>query len=253
VDLIGPLNATSHNKKKLVLNALTMIDPATGWFEIAEAKERTAEHVAKVFDNAWLSRYPRPQYIGFDNGGENKGLVREMVENYGQRMKPTSTHNPQSNGIIERVHAVINDMLRTHKIEETDVDETDPWTDILSATAFAIRSTCHTVLEATPAQLVFRRDMILPIKFQADWAYIRRQKAKAIAKNNDRENDGRIAHTYKVGDKVLYRKHGILRKLDIPRRGPYQITKVYNNGTVKLKRGVVSERVNIRHLTPFFE
>jgi hypothetical protein len=23
-----------------------------------------------TFDDIWLSRYPRPEYIGFDNGGE---------------------------------------------------------------------------------------------------------------------------------------------------------------------------------------
>jgi Integrase zinc binding domain len=84
-------------KKLFVLNALTMINPATRWIKIAEIKERTAEHLAKVFDNVWLSRYPRPQYIGFDNGGENKGLFQQMIVNYGQKSKPTSTHNPQSN------------------------------------------------------------------------------------------------------------------------------------------------------------
>jgi hypothetical protein len=74
VDLIGPLSIKTKSKKSIVLNALTMIDPVTGWFKIAEIKERTAEHMANVFDNVWLSRYPQPQYIGFDNGGENKGL-----------------------------------------------------------------------------------------------------------------------------------------------------------------------------------
>jgi hypothetical protein len=51
VGLIGPLSVKTKRKKSFVLNALTMIDPATGWFEIAEIKERTAEHVAKVFGN----------------------------------------------------------------------------------------------------------------------------------------------------------------------------------------------------------
>jgi hypothetical protein len=27
-----------------------------------------------TFDEIWLSRYPRPEYIGFDNGGEYKKL-----------------------------------------------------------------------------------------------------------------------------------------------------------------------------------
>jgi hypothetical protein len=79
-------------------------------------------------------------------------------------------HNPQSNEIIERVHAVLNDMLRTHRLSEMDMDEDDPWSDILSSIAFNIRATCHGILEATPRQLVFDRDVILPVKFNANWA-----------------------------------------------------------------------------------
>ena len=35
--------------------------------------------------------------------------------------------------------------------------------------------------------------------------------------------------------------------------GPYQITHTYTNGTVRIQRGVVNERVNIRRLTPYTE
>jgi hypothetical protein len=112
---------------------------------------------------------------------------------------------------------------------------------------------CHGILEATPGQLVFNRDMVLPLKFTADWAYIVQKRQKQIVKDNQRENSKCIAHEYHIGDKVLYSKHGILKKLDTPRRGPFEVTMVYTNGTVQIKRGVVSERVNIQHLTPFLE
>ena len=88
VDLIGPLSAKAPNGKFELL-ALTMIDPATGWFEIAEVKNKTPEVVSEAFDHQWLSRYPQPQIIGFDNGGENKGVFQEMVENYGVKVRPT--------------------------------------------------------------------------------------------------------------------------------------------------------------------
>ena len=252
VDLIGPLTVHAKNGT-FTLDALTMIDPVTGWFEIAEVNERTATHVAERFDHAWLSRYPRPQVIGFDNGGENKGLFAEMVDNYGMDRKPTTSHNPQSNGIIERVHSVLNDMLRTFELEEMELNEKDPWSEFLSSCAFAIRSTYHTTLEATPAQVVFGRDMLLPITWKADWEKLHTKRLDMIRENNARENAGRVEHEYKVGDKVYYRKHGKLRKLSTPRRGPFEITHVYLNGTVRLLRGAVNERVNIRHLMPHFE
>jgi lipopolysaccharide biosynthesis regulator YciM len=52
------------------------------------------------------------------------------------------------------------------------MDEKDPWGPFLSSAAYAMRSTFHTTLKATPGQLVFGRDMVLPIKFMADWGAI---------------------------------------------------------------------------------
>jgi hypothetical protein len=41
---------------------------------------------------------------------------------------------------------------------------------------YAVRSTFHNTLKATPGQLVFGRDMALPIKFMADWGAIEQQR-----------------------------------------------------------------------------
>jgi hypothetical protein len=34
-----------------------------------------------------------------------------------QKAKPTTSHNPQANAIIERVHKVVNDMIRSFDLE----------------------------------------------------------------------------------------------------------------------------------------
>ena len=60
------------------------------------------------------------------------------------------------------------------------MDEQEPWSGILSAAMFALRSTYHTTLEATPMQLVFGRDAILPIIHQADWQHIKTKKQRLI-------------------------------------------------------------------------
>ena len=254
VDLIGPLSCKANNGTFNLL-ALTMIDPATGWFEVTSVKDSKAETVAAAFDDTWLSRYPRPQFIGFDGGGENKGAFKETIINYGlgPGMKPTTTHNPQSNSIVERIHQVLNDMLRTMELEERELDPSKPFDESLNAAAYAIRCAYHTTLQATPAQLVFGRDMILPIAMRADWNAIQANRQAMIEHNNAVENSKRIEHVYAVGDKVTYKKHGILRKLATPRRGPYEVTHVYSNGTLRIQRGHINERVNIRHLTPFVD
>jgi len=96
--------------------------------------------------------------------------------------------------------------------------------------------------------------MILPLQFKADWARIRLQKQKATEACNRRENENRKPHEYKVGDKVLITKPGEHRpKLSAPRSGPYEITQVFTNGTVRIKRGAVLETINIRRVTPYCE
>jgi transposase InsO family protein len=252
IDMVGPLTVKTP-KRKHKLRVLTMIDPATGWFEVAQLKDATAKGCEEAFDNTWLARYPRPQYIGFDNGNEYKATFKELCNNMGLKPKRSTEYNPQSNGIVERVHQVLADMLRTFELEKRELDKHDPWSEFLTAVGYAIRSTYHTTLEASPAQLVFGRDMMLPVTINADWTRIQQQRQKAMIRNNERENKSRIDHTYERNSLVLLDKPGILRKMSTPRSGPYKIVQVYTNGTIRIKRGRVSERVSIRRVTPYFK
>jgi hypothetical protein len=80
-----------------------------------------------TFDDVCLSIYPRHEYIGFDNGGEYKNVFEEVVNTYGIKKKNSTPFNPQSNGIIERVHLKLNDLLRTAEIDGREMDDKDPW------------------------------------------------------------------------------------------------------------------------------
>jgi hypothetical protein len=105
-----------------------------------------------------------------------------------------------------------------------------------------------------PGKLVFGRDMLLPIKSMTDWGTIEQQRQKEMGRNNKRENASRISHDYKVGDKILLKKPGKhLRKLEAPRTVPPTVTAIYNNGTVRIQKGKINERVNIIILFPYFE
>jgi hypothetical protein len=119
---------------------------------------------------------------------------------------------------------------------------------------FAVRATYHTTLQATPAQLVFGRDAIFNTKFEANWNLIRTHKQKMIKKNNERENTKRIPHEYKAKDMVLCVGKPTLSKFGSnPWEGPYEIVKVNNNGTVRLRKGVVIETMNIRQIKPYHD
>ena len=95
--------------------------------------------------------------------------------------------------------------------------------------------------------------MLHDVSHVADWELIRLRKQKIIDNSTARENAKRIHHDYAVGDKVLINEDGIARKLHPPTEGPYTILQVYTNGTVKIQRGLVRERINIWRLTPYWE
>ena len=110
-----------------------------------------------------VMQIPLTRISGFRRGSEFKAIFDQMRANYGLKKAQSTPRNP---------HQVLNNCLRAYELEDTELNEKDPWTPFLAAAAFAIRSTYHTVMAATPGQLVFGRDMILPLTFKADWACI---------------------------------------------------------------------------------
>ena len=250
VDLIGPYKIKRKGKKQLILHCLTMIDPVTGWFEMAQINNKTAAEVADVAERTWFTRYPYPTTVVLDRGKEFMAEFKQMIKNdYGIKPKPITTRNPQANAIIERVHQTIGNILRTFNVKAADQD--DPWAGVLAATMFSIRAIYHTTLKASPMQLVFGRDAIINIKHVANWKHIAQQKQSVIDYNNAKENKSRTAHHYSVGHQILIkaRKHS---KHDEEYEGPYPITQVNTNGTIHFQKGIVNDVINIRRVKPFF-
>ena len=155
---------------------MTIADPVTGWFEIVEVPDKRAITAAKLLDKVWFCRYPRPVQCIFDNGKEFLGReFQEMLASYGVKALSTTVRNPQAN-FVERIHQTLGNMLRMHELEKMMLDPRDPWSDILAQCAWAIRSTAHTLLDATPAQLVFGRDMLFDVSHVVNWEQINEQR-----------------------------------------------------------------------------
>jgi hypothetical protein len=57
---------------------------------------------------------------------------------------------------------------------------------------------------------------------------------------------------FTVGQQVYIVTDGVQRKLDRPKTGPFEITEVYTNGTVRIQQGAVNKRINICRLEPHF-
>ncbi len=76
----------------------------------------------EAYYNQWISRYMCPHYKGFDNGSEFQAQFQETCANYSAKAQPPTGYNLQSNGIIEHVHQVLGNALRTFKHEKRYLD-----------------------------------------------------------------------------------------------------------------------------------
>jgi hypothetical protein len=174
--------------------ALTMIDPTSSWFEIAELPvieglrqqtvngkelliadeifDKTSKRIAKLVNKTWLCRCPLCRNLIYDNESEFKLHFKYLCDSYGITRKPTTFKNPRAKGILERVHQVLGQMLRTAELDMADSVTSIDIDVFLDNAAWAIHSTYYTVLKASPGAAIFGRDMLFDIPVVADWREI---------------------------------------------------------------------------------
>ncbi len=89
----------------------------------------------------------------------------------------------------------------TSELDMADsIDPADIDTFIDNA-AWAIPSTYHTVLKASPGAAIFRQDMSFDIPFVADWKQIGDYRQNQTDCSKKHENNKRVDYDYKVGNK----------------------------------------------------
>ncbi len=179
-----------------------------------EIFDKTSECIAKLVNKTWLSRYPQCRHLIYDNGSEFKLHSEYLCESYGITCKPTAVKNSQANGVLERLHQVLGQMLCTAELDMADSVTPDDVNVFLDNATWAIRSTYHTVLKASPGASIFGCNMLFDILFVADWRKIEERRQSLTNHGNQRENAKCIDYKYKVGDKVLVINEGILHKAE---------------------------------------
>ena len=120
----------------------------------------------------------------------------------------------------------------------------------MDASDFVICSTTNRGKGCSLGQLIFGRDMTLPIKHRVYWDLIRQQKQAQINRYNTRKNRHRVDYYYKVGYNAMHTKHTAY-KYETPYVGPFVIKRCLTNGTVSLQVGTTKIRYNIRPIKPY--
>jgi len=149
---------------------VTVINHATGFFEIVEIGQKTANMIANWLELHWLTQCPWPTEITVDKGKEFVREVSKTLNNkHGIDWKIVASRNPQANSMIERCHKTLHNMICSAQIKDRqDLDSFLAFQGVLAACRKAMNSTAHATARPTPTQLVFGRDAMLNASFQAD-------------------------------------------------------------------------------------
>jgi hypothetical protein len=121
----------------------------------------------------------------------------------------------------------------------------------LDNAAWAIHSTYHTVLKASPGAAIFGQDMLFEILFVADWHKIGEHRQSPTDLGNQRKGAQCIDYHNKVRDEILVMKKGILCKTESNYgKEPWTITTVQTNGTIRIQCGTRTKQLSLPRVKP---
>ena len=134
---------------------LTCIDRFSRWPEVISIVDMEASTVASAFLSKWISRYDVPLRITSDKGRQFElDLFKELCRLLGSKHIRTTAYQPQSNGMVERLHRQLKASIKC--------DDSDNWMEILSIVLLGIRTAVNDDLKSTAAEMIYRTGIRLP-------------------------------------------------------------------------------------------
>ena len=88
--------------------------------------------MSRLFDQVWLSRYPRPKKVVFDNESEFKKDFVPLLKEFSIKPKCTKIKTPQSNSPVESIHRLLRNMLLTKNLADDTVVYIEPFLPFLA-------------------------------------------------------------------------------------------------------------------------
>lgn len=146
IDVMGPFPVTSSKNKYL----LTITDLATRWCEVIPMVDQSATTIAQLFITHFCLRFGPPRTLLSDRGATFLSqLMTEVCKILAVQQKYTSAYHPQTNGVVERAHAV----FQSGMAKLVDFQHAD-WDSIIPYVLHGYLTTPHAVTGYSPYYLV---------------------------------------------------------------------------------------------------
>ena len=200
-------------------------DVATRFSRASVIPSKNKNAVISAICVLWVSLFGPPQKILSDNGGEfTSHDFREMGEKLNTQILSTAAESPWSNGINERHHALIENML--HKIQE----ENKFPLQVALSWAVAAKNALANVYGYSPNQLVFGHNPNYPSVLTSELpalendydsknilaqmkareaareAFIRAESCEKLKRALNRKTRNINPMEYEVGEEVFYKR-----------------------------------------------
>lgn len=143
IDIMGPLPPSNGNQY-----VVTMMHRIMRWPEAIPVSNISAESIAKVFLQNWVSRFGAPAQVTTDQGRQFEAvLFNSFISFCGSWHICTTVYHPQANGQVERWHRTLKTAIMAYSTEH--------WTEILPFVLFGLRSAINNETGVSLAQLTF--------------------------------------------------------------------------------------------------
>ena len=265
IDIVGPLTKSSRGK----LYILTIMDRFSRWPVAVPMSNIKTETVCRGFYDCWISIFGCPDYIISDQGSQfESDLFDELLKTLSIKRNRTTTYHPQANGMIERWHSTMKQVIRC-----LVNGHPKKWEEVLPTAMFAI---CNSLNEygVSPAMVMFGEQLAIPgvmaipempldteityqfvDDLQNQWEWVRKYVLKhdrTLGKPEDeakREEKNRvIGFPHEYVWVIVPKRIGSLYPKVI---GPYKVV-AYHHPLVTIKSNGVNQLVNVSRVKPAF-
>ena len=247
---------------------LTAVCMATRWPEAIPLRTITAQAVAEAAIEIF-SRMGLPLQILTDRGPQfRSSLSKHLTSILGIEHLLTTAYHPQSNGVLERLHATLEAMLGKASARGLD------WVRQLPFAVFALRQAPNRTTGYSPYELVYGHNVRTPLDVLYEgWKSDKLRKlnisswvddlcarlevlresamSKAIVESEKRKkfyDRHSVERTFEVGNKVLCRIPGMISKLNDSWEGPFIVQAKFSAVNYKVVEDDGRKRSKVVHI-----
>jgi len=260
MDYLGPF-PTSEDGNSFIL---VMVDAFTRYCELRPTPSADAVCTAKVLEEIFY-RYGPPTILQSDNGSHFKNhSVSNLYAEWGVTPHWTTPHHPSSNGVVERLNAMVLKGLRT----ETGLAHTD-WDKHLHKVQSHINNRINSSIGMSPFQALHGYSprtivdalvsgspetvpgpKVMPEVFSAINEYVLELQENHFDEMKSKHDVGRKQVLFNIGDQVLLfypSKQHWQQKLHTFWRGPCEVVQRMSEVTYAV-RNPVTEATDTFHV-----